>query len=89
MTKGFNKLTKKEQQELEELVKEITEDAKSVVKDYRNNPSEISGSVVAIHENSPFMEEMYKDNTWKHVIHGDIEDAIKTIKKTKKNKKNT
>ena len=89
MTKGFNKLTKKEQQELEELVKEITEDAKSVVKDYKDNPSDISGSVVSIHENSPFMDETYKDNKWKYVIHGDIEDAIKTIKKTKKNKKNT
>jgi hypothetical protein len=54
MTKGFNKLTKKEQ-----------------------------------HENSPFMDEMYGETGWKHVIHGDIEDAIKTIKKTKKNKKNT
>ena len=89
MTKGFNKLTKKEQQKLEELVKEITEEAKSVVKDYRDNPSEISGSVVQIHENSPFMDEMYGETGWKHVIHGDIEDAIKTIKKTKKNKKNT
>jgi S-adenosylmethionine synthetase len=89
MTKGFNKLTKKEQQELEELVKEITEDAKSVVKDYRDNPSEISGSVVSIHENSPFMDETYKDNKWKHVIHGTIEDGIEAVKKVKKNKKNT
>ena len=89
MTKGFNKLTKKEQHDLEKLIKEITEDAKSVVKDYKDNPSEISGSVVQIHENSPFMNEMYKEDGWKHVIHGDIEDAVKTIKKTKKNKKNT
>ena len=86
MTKGFNKLTKKEQQKLEELVKEITEEAKSVVKDYKDNPSDISGSVVSIHENSPFMDETYKDNKWKHVIHGTIEDGIKAIK-TKKNKK--
>ena len=57
MTKGFNKLTKKEQQELEELVKEITEDAKSVVEDYEESPSEISGSFTQVHENSPFLVE--------------------------------
>ena len=89
MTKGFNKLTKKEQQELEKLIKEITEDAKDVMKDYKENPSEMSGSSVHIHENSPFMNENYKDNKWKHVIHGTIEDGIAAIKKMKKDKKNT
>ncbi len=89
MTKGFNKLTKKEQQELDRLIKEITEEAKSVVKDYADNPSELSGSVVAIHENSPFMDENYEDDKWKYVIHGDVKDAIEAVKKVKKNKKNT
>ena len=89
MTKGFNKLTKKEQQELEKLIKEITEDAKDVMEDYKENPSEMSGSSVHIHENSPFMNENYKDNKWKHVIHGTIEDGIEAIKKVKKDKKNT
>jgi TRAP-type C4-dicarboxylate transport system substrate-binding protein len=89
MTKGFNKLTKKEQQELEKLIKEITEDAKHVIEDYEENPSEMSGSSIHIHENSPFMNENYKDNKWKHVIHGTIEDGIAAIKKMKKDKKNT
>ena len=57
MTKGFNKLTKKEQQDLEKLIKEITEDAKSVVEDYEESPSEISGSFTQVHENSPFLVE--------------------------------
>ena len=89
MTRGFNKLTKKEQQELEKLIREVTEEAKSVVEDYKENPSEMSGSSVHIHENSPFMNENYKDNKWKHVIHGTIEDGIEAIKKVKKDKKNT
>ena len=38
-------LTKEQQQEIERLIKEITEEAKSVVKDYVENPSTISGSV--------------------------------------------
>ena len=81
-------LTKKQKEELQKLTDKLLNDAKSVVDDYERNPSEISGSVIAIHENSPFMEEMYKDNTWKHVIHGDIKDGIEAVKKVKKiNKK--
>ena len=43
--------------ELERLKKEILEEAKKVVKDYVDNPSDISGSVVNIHQNSPFLDE--------------------------------
>tara|TARA_R100000995_G_C3427572_1_gene96953 strand:- start:87 stop:326 length:240 start_codon:yes stop_codon:yes gene_type:complete len=57
MTRGFDKLTKKEQQELEKLIKEITDEAKQVVDDYTQNPSEISGSIIQIHEDSPLLEE--------------------------------
>ena len=57
MTKGFDKLTKKEQQELEKLIKEITDEAKQVVDDYTKNPSEISGSIIQIHEDSPLLKE--------------------------------
>ena len=43
--------------ELEKLLKEITDEAKSVVEDYIKNPPENSGSIVQIHENSPFLKE--------------------------------
>ena len=49
------KLTQKEKKELEKLIKEITETAKEVVEDYSKNPSEMSGSVVQIHETSPIL----------------------------------
>jgi len=48
--KEFNK------KQLEQLKKEILDEAKKVVKNYVDNPSEISGSVVNIHENSPFLD---------------------------------
>ena len=48
-------LNKNQQQELKKLISELTEDAKNVVKDYKDNPSEISGSVVQVHENSPYV----------------------------------
>ena len=43
--------------ELEKLKKEILDEAKKVVENYVDNPSDISGSVVNIHENSPFLDE--------------------------------
>ena len=42
--------------ELERLKKEILEEAKKVVEDYVDNPSDISGSVINIHQNSPYLE---------------------------------
>ena len=46
-----------QQKELEKLKKEILDEAKKVVEDYVDNPSDISGSVVNIHQNSPFLDE--------------------------------
>ena len=45
--KEFNK------KQLEQLKKEILDEAKKVVENYVDNPSDISGSVINIHENSP------------------------------------
>ena len=50
-------LTKKQKEELEKLQKEIVDEAKKVVEDYVDNPSEISGSTIGIHHNSPFLDE--------------------------------
>ena len=43
--------------EIEKLIKEITKEAKLVVEDYTSNPSHMSGSIVQIHETSPFLDE--------------------------------
>ena len=59
---------------LEKLKKEILDEAKKVVEDYVDNPSEISGSVVNIHQNSPFLDEdeegepAFSGSRWRHVI---------------------
>ena len=42
--------------QLERLQKEILDEAKKVVEDYVDNPSEISGSTIGIHQNSPFLD---------------------------------
>ena len=54
-------LTKEQREELEKLQKEIVDEAKKVVEDYVDNPTDISGSVVNIHQNSPFLDSNEKD----------------------------
>ena len=67
-------LTKEQREELEKLQKEILDEAKKVVDDYVDNPSEISGSTINIHQNSPFLdsdkndEPAFSGSRWKHVI---------------------
>ena len=67
-------LTKQQKEELEKLQKEIVNEAKKVVENYVDNPRDISGSVVNIHQNSPFLDEddkgepVFSGSRWKHVI---------------------
>ena len=52
-------LSKEQKTELEKLLRELNTLAKEVFDDYSKNPSELSGSVTQIHENSPVLD----DNT--------------------------
>ena len=60
--------------QLEQLKKEILDEAKKVVENYVDNPTDISGSVVNIHENSPFLDEtkegepQFSGSRWTKVI---------------------
>ena len=60
--------------ELERLKKEILDEAKKVVENYVDNPSDISGSGVNIHQNSPFLDEdengepAFSGSRWTKVI---------------------
>ena len=74
----YDKMSKEEKEELEKLQKEIIEEAKKVVDNYVENPSEISGSTINIHENSPFLdsdekgEPYFSGSRWKKVIRSKI-----------------
>ena len=67
-------LTKEQKEELEKLQKEILDEAKKVVDDYVDNPSDISGSTINIHQNSPFLdsdddgEPLHSGSRWTKVI---------------------
>ena len=60
--------------QLEQLKKEILDEAKKVVNDYVDNPTDISGSTVNIHQNSPFLdsdendEPRFSGSRWTKVI---------------------
>ncbi len=50
-------LTKEQQKELEILAAEIEAEAIQMKVDYEQNPSEESGSVVVVHQESEFLDE--------------------------------
>jgi hypothetical protein len=52
-----NELTKEQQKELEQIALEIEAEAIQMKLDYEQNPSEMSGSVVVVHEDSEFLED--------------------------------
>ena len=49
-------LTDEGKKELEKIVKDINNIAIDIVEDYANIPSEESGSVVLVHQNSPLLD---------------------------------
>ena len=67
-------LTDKQKEELQKLADEVLKEAKLVKEDYEDNPSDISGSMVNIHENSPFLdaddnaEPLFSGSRWTRVI---------------------
>ena len=63
-----DKLIKKQKEELQRLTDEIMNLSTEVVEDYEEIPSELSGSVVQINENSPFLDIVFDGNKWKKVI---------------------
>ena len=66
------------EKELEKLKKEILDEAKKVVENYVDNPSEISGSTINIHQNSPFLDSIdgkdpqFSGSRWTKVIKTEI-----------------
>ena len=52
-----SELTKEQQKEVEQLALEIEAEAIQMKLDYENNPSELSGSVVVIHQEAEFLND--------------------------------
>ena len=63
-----DKLTKKQKEELQKLTDEIMGIAIDVAIDYKEIPSESSGSVIEINENSPYLYDWLEGDGWKRVL---------------------
>ena len=63
-----DELTKKQKEELQRLTDEIVGLATEVITDYEDNPSETSGSLIEINENSPYLYDWLEGDKWKRVL---------------------
>ena len=52
-----NKLTKEQKKELEQIALEIEAEAIQMKIDYEDNPSEMSGSVIVIHQDAEMLDD--------------------------------
>ena len=54
--------------ELQRFIDEMINLSMEVVEDYEGTPSELSGSITQINENSPFLDERFEGESWKRII---------------------
>ena len=50
-------LTVKQKEEIQKLAELVQKEAELGIKDYEENPSDIRGSIIHVHENSPILHE--------------------------------
>ena len=50
-------LNEEQKKELQKLADEVLREAKLVVDDFNNNPSEESGSIIQVHQDSPLLDD--------------------------------
>ena len=53
----MSKLTKEQKKELEQIAAEIEAEAIQMKLDYEKHPSDMSGSIVVVHEKSEYLDE--------------------------------
>ena len=53
---SYDDLTPEQIDELKKLTIQITEEAKLLVEEYAKNPSDTSGSLVIVHQDSPLLD---------------------------------
>jgi|TARA_Y100000034_G_scaffold27353_1_gene32653 hypothetical protein len=70
--KKIDLMTKEQEKVLQDMVNNMLDIASNVVEEYENldlsELSELSGSITQINESSPFLDEVFKGDTWKKVI---------------------
>ena len=82
-------LTKEQRKELEKLQKEMVKEAKKVREDYKKRPSkEEEKASVSVDFDSPYLDEAFKDDSWKKVVKPEyIEKFNSWLREEKKKEK--
>ena len=95
MSKKKNKnplLSEEQESQLQKMVNDMLDMAANVIEEYDDDVEDLelddlralSGSLTQIHEDSPFLDELLKGDSWKRVIKN-----IPTIPKTQKEDNDT
>ena len=90
--KDFRLLTEEQEKQLQDMVNGMLDLASNVMEEYKNEAgdmddidldglADLSGSLTQIHEDSPFLNEIFKGDSWKRVIKN-IPDMPKNYKDT-------
>ena len=73
--KKIELLTKEQEAQLQKIVNDMLDVAANVIEEYEeiddgdfDELSSLSGSLTQIHEDSPFLDELLKGDSWKRVI---------------------
>ena len=84
-------LSEEQEKKLENMVNDMLDIASNVFKEYEDldlsELGELSGSITQIHEDSPFLDEIFKGDSWKKVIKTDGLSKPTTKKEDKDDKK--
>jgi hypothetical protein len=79
--------------ELQALTDEMIKEAGAVVEEYEEKPSELEGNTFQIDAESPFLDDRFTGEDWKHFVHpAALKDKgflkmMENIRKKKKSKK--
>ena len=70
--KKLELLSKKQEKQLQKMVNDMLDSAADVVKEYKDldfsELNKISSSITQIHEDSPFLDGIFKGKSWKKVV---------------------
>ena len=74
--------------ELEDLQKQMIEEAEKVRKDFKDNPPDENVTDISIDYDSPYLDEEFKDDQWKKIVKPQyMKNFNNWLEKEKKDKK--
>ena len=73
--------------ELEELQRQMIEEAKKVRQDFKDNPSDENVTDISVDFDSPYLDEQFENENWKKIVKPQYLDTFNKWLDKKKKKK--